>query len=108
MKKLETTPYDAADYLKTERQIALFLEEVSKDGDPELILHALGVVARARKNMAQLARDAKLTRPGLYKVLSANAKPSFASVMKVADALGLEFRIATKAAPRREHRQARH
>ena len=51
--------------------------------DPAFIAHALGVVARAR-NMSQLARDSGLTSVGLYKALSRDGNPSFATVMKVA------------------------
>ncbi len=48
--------YDTADYLKTEDDIAAYLDAVMEDGDPALIAAALGDVARAR-NLSQLARD---------------------------------------------------
>lgn len=84
--------YDSADYLKTEEDIALYLEACMEEGgdDPAFIAHALGVVARAR-NMSQLARDTGLTREGLYKALSGEGNPSFATVLKVARALGLKL-----------------
>jgi probable addiction module antidote protein len=93
--------YDTADYLKTEEDIALYMEAVMAEGgdDANFIAHALGDVARAR-NMSQLARDTGLTREGLYKALSSEGNPSFATVLKVARALGLElhFRKAVKPA----------
>lgn len=58
--------------------------------DPAAFAAALGTVARAR-NMSQLARDTGITREGLYKVLSADGNPSFATVMKVAKAFGVRF-----------------
>lgn len=82
--------YDAADHLRTEEEIALYLEAVMEEGDPALIAAALGDVARAR-NMSQLARDTGMTREGLYKALSGEGNPSFATVMKVAHALGLKL-----------------
>lgn len=84
--------YDTADYLKTEEDIAAYMEAVMEEGgdDPAFIAHALGVVARAR-NMSQLARDTGLTREGLYKALSGEGNPSFATVIKVAHALGLKM-----------------
>jgi probable addiction module antidote protein len=84
--------YDTADYLKTDEDIARYIEAVMEEGgdDPAYITHALGVVARAR-NMSQLARDTGLTREGLYKALSGEGNPSFATVMKVAHALGLKL-----------------
>jgi probable addiction module antidote protein len=91
--------YDTADYLKTEEDIAHYMEAVMEDGgdDANLIAHALGDVARAR-NMSQLARDTGLTREGLYKALSSDGNPSFATVLKVATALGLRlhFKPASK------------
>ncbi|MCK9488886.1 MAG: putative addiction module antidote protein [Xanthomonadales bacterium] len=84
--------YDSADYLRTGEEIALYLETCVDEGgdDPAFIAHALGVVARAG-NMSQLARDTGLTREGLYKALSGEGNPSFATVLKVARALGLKL-----------------
>ncbi|MBU0500968.1 MAG: putative addiction module antidote protein [Gammaproteobacteria bacterium] len=84
--------YDSADYLKTEEQIMLYLEACIEEdaGDGRLIAYALGSIARAR-NMMQLARDTGLTREGLYKALSGEGNPSFATILKVARALGLEL-----------------
>ena len=92
---IATTRWDSAEYLKTEEDIQLYLEACLEEGteDPAVILHALGVVARAR-NMSQLARDTGLTREGLYKALSPDGNPSFATVAKVAKALG--FRITVQ------------
>lgn len=68
--------------------------------DPAFIAHALGVVARAR-NMSQLARDSGLTRVGLYKALSREGNPSFATVMKVARALGFQVSFTLPAPTRK-------
>ena len=84
--------YETADYLETEEDIRLYLEACQEDGDPSLIAAALGDIARAR-NMTQLAKDAGLTRAGLYKALSAEGNPSFATVVKVAKALGLKITV---------------
>lgn len=94
MKKQTFSRYDTADYLKTEEDIRLYLEACQEEGgdDPGFIAHALGVVARAR-NMSQLARDTGLTREGLYKALSADGNPSFATVFKVAKALGIKLSL---------------
>lgn len=90
--KVTYSRYDTADYLKTEEDIALYMEAVMEEGgdDANLIAHALGDVARAR-NMSQLARDVDMTREGLYKALSREGNPSFATIMKVAKALGLKL-----------------
>ncbi len=63
--KIKTIPWDSAAYLKTDRDIAYYLEAVFEDGDPALISHALGVIARA-KGMTQIAQTAGLGRESLY------------------------------------------
>ncbi|HBO0243480.1 TPA: addiction module antidote protein [Pseudomonas aeruginosa] len=82
--------YDTADYLKTEDDIAAYLDAVMEDGDPALIAAALGDLARAR-NLSQLARDVGMSRQELDKALSGDGDPSFATVVKVTQALGLRL-----------------
>lgn len=91
--------YDVADYLQTEDDIAAYLDAVMEDGDPALIAAALGDVARVR-NLSQLARDVGMSRQGLDKALSGEGNPTLATVLKVAQALGirLTFKPAQPAA----------
>ena len=93
--------FDAADYLKTEEDIATYLEAVMEDAgdDAALVSRALGTVARAR-NMSELARETGITREGLYKALSGEGNPSFATIVKVAHALGLKVRFEPGSASR--------
>lgn len=88
------THWDAADYLQTDEDIQAYLEACIEEdaGDGKTIAAGLGAIARAR-NMAQLARDAGLSREGLYKALSGEGNPSFATILKVARALGLRLEI---------------
>ena len=90
MGKINLIPWDSAKYMDTEEDIALYMEAVMEEAgdDPDFVAHALGIVARAR-GMSELARKTGLTREGLYKALSGEGNPSFATVTKVADALGL-------------------
>ena len=93
-KKTETfSRYDTADYLESEQDIAAYLSACAEEDDPALFLAALGDVARAR-NMTQLAAKTGLTRMGLYKALSGTGNPSFATVSKVAHALGFKITVA--------------
>ncbi len=91
---ISTTRWDSSEYLETDEDIKLYLEACLEEAgdDPSFIVHALGVIARA-KNMSQLARDTGLTREGLYKALSEGGNPSFATVAKVAKALGFKLSI---------------
>ena len=87
---LKTTRYDTADYLDSPEAIAAYVDAVFEDGDPALLTHALGVVARAR-GMTQVARDSGLSRESLYRALDSNGNPEFATVVRVLRALGLRL-----------------
>lgn len=95
MGKTVTTPWDPADHLETEEDMAAYLEAALEEGDPALVAAALGDIARA-KGMSQVARDAGLSRESLYKALSGDRSPDFDTILKVLDALGL--RLHAKAA----------
>ena len=91
---LETELYDTADYLNSEEAIAAYIEAVFEDGDPALITHALGVVARAR-GMSRVARETGLSRESLYRALSPEGNPEFTTVIRVMKALGLRLTATT-------------
>ncbi len=93
---IKTTRWDSAEHLQSDEDIKLYLEACFEeaDDDPAFIVHALGVIARA-KNMSQLARDTGITREGLYKAFSTEGNPTFATVSKVAKALGLQITVQT-------------
>ena len=88
------TKWDAAEHLRTREDARLYLEACAEEdpGDGSLIRAALNDIARAG-NMSRLARDAGMSREGLYKALSEDGNPSFATVMRIARALGLQVRI---------------
>ena len=91
---IRTTPWDSADHLNTNEEIQAYLEVCLEEAvdDPAFLLQGLGVIARAR-NMSQLARETGLTREGLYKALSAEGNPSFATVAKITKALGFKLSV---------------
>jgi probable addiction module antidote protein len=86
------TRYDTAEYLKTDADMAAYLDACLEEAgdDPAFIAHALGVIARAR-GMSQLARDTGLARENLYKALSSDGNPEFGTILKVIKALGLKL-----------------
>ena len=86
----DTRPYDSARYLDSEDTIEEYLAAAFEDGDPKGIAHALGVIARAR-GMTQLSRDTGIARESLYRALSGEGNPEFATIMKVMAALGLRI-----------------
>ncbi|ACX82411.1 Predicted transcriptional regulator [Aggregatibacter actinomycetemcomitans] len=84
--------FDPAEYLSTEEDIQLYLNEVLQENNIELILSALGDIARTR-NMSQIARETGMSREGLYKALSGTGNPTFATVIKVMKALNLQLQV---------------
>ena len=90
--KTKTTPYDVAEQLRTPQEMAAYLDAWLEEApdDATGIARALGDIARA-KGMTQVAKDAGLSRESLYRALSADGNPSFATVLKVARALGLKL-----------------
>lgn len=94
---VETQAYDAADYLDTPEMIAAYLEAAFESDDPAAISEAIGNVARA-KGMTAVAREAGLSRESLYRALSADGRPEFATVLKVLHVLGLRITTEPRAA----------
>lgn len=97
MPKTKTTRYDVAEHLRTPKEMAAYLEACLEEanGDAAFIAKALGDIARA-KGMAQVARDAGVSRESLYKALSGERSPDFETILKVVNALGM--RLHAKAA----------
>jgi probable addiction module antidote protein len=90
MPKTVTTPWDPAEHLRTEEDMAAYLEAALEEGDPGLVAAALGDIARA-KGMTNVARETGLGRENLYKALSPAGNPAFATILKVISALGLQL-----------------
>jgi probable addiction module antidote protein len=84
---------DPAEYLETEEQITAYLDDIFKSGDPDLIVTAIGDVARAH-GMSKIADDAGRGRESLYKSLSPGGKPSFETILKVLSSMGFGIRLA--------------
>lgn len=90
--KTKTIPYDVAAQLRNPEEMAAYLDawlEGAPD-DAAGIARALGDIARA-KGMTLVAKEAGLSRESLYRALSADGNPSFATVLKVARALGVRL-----------------
>ena len=93
--------FDAADYVTSADDAALLLQAAIEDSatDPSALPMALGVIARSG-NMSQLARRVGMSRDGLYRALSEDGNPTWSTVLKVTQALGLQIEV------HREHAQA--
>lgn len=89
---LKTTKWDAADFLDSPEAIAAYLEAAFEDGDPGVIAHALGDIARA-KGISKIAEETGVTRSGLYKALSADGDPRLTTFLGVLKSLGLAVTV---------------
>jgi probable addiction module antidote protein len=90
MSTIKFRKWDVVEYLKSEEDMVLYFDACLEEGNPALITAALGDIARA-KGMSQVARDTGISREGLYKALSGEGNPEFATVLKVMKALGLKL-----------------
>ena len=89
---LQTTIWDAADFLDDAEMIADYLEITLEDGDPALIAKALGSIARS-KGMTEIAKKTGITREGLYKALSGDGDPKLSTFLGVIKSLGLKITV---------------
>ena len=94
MTKLKLRKWDSAEHLKRDEDMAAYLEACLQEAgdDAAFIAKALGNIARA-KGMTQLSKDTGLGRESLYKALSGEGNPSFATILKVTHALGFKFQM---------------
>lgn len=93
---LETMPWNPIDYLQSDETRKAYLDAAFEDGDPAVIAAALGDVARS-KGVADLAKQAGLSRDAIYKAFRHNGNPTLSSVTKIASALG--YRLAVQERP---------
>ena len=92
MAKTRTRAWDPAEHLQSKADMAAYLEAALEEGDPALAAAALGDIARA-KGMADIARKSGMGRESLYKALSREGNPEFATILKVVRALGLKLSV---------------
>ena len=95
---LKLKKWDVTEHMDNEEYISEYLKAAFESGDISEITRALGDVARAR-NMTELAEKMGISRQGLYKTLSENGNPEFATIQKLITALGLQMNIITSVIP---------
>lgn len=86
------TPYDPANALVDDEEIAVFMADALETGDSAYIAQALGVVARA-KGMAHIAEQTGLSREQLYRSFSDKGNPTLKTTLAVMKALGLGLTV---------------
>ena len=101
MAKTKTLPWDPAEHLETEEDMAMYLNIALEDGDQRLIIATLEDIARARR-MVGITREEGLETEHLCESLSSNGNPEFATVLRVVRALGLRLQVAAAPAAAKE------
>ena len=91
MAKMKSRPFDAAEFLSTDEDIAAYITEALATDDFEYVAHAIGIAAKAR-GMSEIAQQTGLSRESLYRSLSSEGRPRFETVHQVLAALGLRLR----------------
>ncbi len=97
--KIETTPFEPAQFLGADEDQIDLLRDAFASGDAGYIANAIGVVARAR-NVSKISRDAGLTRAGLYKAFNSDGDPKLSTLLGVLEALGFKLSVESGSAPR--------
>jgi len=95
--KVAFSKYDPAEYINDKETVIAFLEEALEENDPDFLLRTIGHIARS-KGMTQIAKELNVTRKGLYKALAPDGNPSFKTVFKLLDLLGMRMKLEQKSA----------
>jgi probable addiction module antidote protein len=95
--KITFAKWDPAEVLTTKGRVIAYLEVALEENDPDFLLSAIGDIARS-KGMTQIAKELNLDRKGLYKSLAPEGNPSFKTVFKLLDILGLRVKLEQKSA----------
>ena len=95
--KVTFEKWDPAEYIKSKEAVIAYMEAALEENDPDFLLSVIGDIARS-KGMAQIARELNIDRKGLYKSLAPDGNPSFKTVFKLIDLLGLRLKMELKSA----------
>jgi probable addiction module antidote protein len=71
-------PFNAAAHLRSEAEVAAYIEVMLQDGDARAVPVALRTIAEAVGGIAALAEKTKLSRETLYRTLSERGIPRLA------------------------------
>jgi probable addiction module antidote protein len=97
MEKEKIGKWDIAEIIDTKEDVIACLDVALAEGNTQFLFETLGALTRA-EGMAQIARELGVTREGLYKSLSSDGHPSFETVYKLLDILGLQMKLEQKSA----------
>jgi probable addiction module antidote protein len=79
--------------LKDPARAAAYIEAALDEGDQAVLMLALRQVAKAHGGIAAVARQAKLAREAVYRMLSESGNPALSSLTAVLAAAGLRLSV---------------
>jgi probable addiction module antidote protein len=103
-----SVPFRAAVHLRSDVEIAAYIEAMLADGDARAVPIALRTVAEAVGGMGALAERTGLSRETLYRTLSANGNPRLDTLALILEAFGLRLSVRPAPKPRRTEHRASH
>ena len=95
--KITFAKWDPAEVIETREDVIALLGVALEENDPDFLLSVFGDIARS-KGMTQVARELNMSRKGLYKALAPDGNPSFKTVFKLLDLLGMRIKVERKIA----------
>jgi len=95
--KITFEDWELADDIETKEDVIGILEVALEENDPDFLLSVINDIAKS-KGMTQIARELGVDRRGLYKSLAPDGNPSFKTVFKLLDLLGLRMKLEQKSA----------
>jgi probable addiction module antidote protein len=94
---MRVSDWDMADHINSPEEVFAYLEAAFEENNTALLLSVIGDIARS-KGMSMIAKELNLNRENLYRSLSPEGNPSFATVMKVLETLGYQLQLKQKTA----------
>jgi len=95
--KITFADWDPAEIIETKEDVIAHLEVALEENDTEMLLSIVGDIARS-KGMTQIARELGVSREGLYRSLAPSGNPSFDTVLRLLDILGMQLKVERKSA----------
>ena len=89
---MELKKFDIVDFLETDEELVLYLNEALQYNDPKFFAEALGDVARAT-GMTAVSDAAGLGRQALYRSLSSEGNPRLDTLFKVLATLHVRLAV---------------
>lgn len=88
-----SAPFRVADRLRSEAEIAIYIEEMLADGEARAVPVALRTVAEALGGLGTLAEKTGLSRETLYRTLSKMGNPRLDTLAAILAAFGLRLSV---------------